>query len=169
MDKKNDFIMYQGVKFTVQQGYYRASIQLHRWIWEREFGKVPEDHQIHHKNGIKTDNRLENLECIHIAEHRRLHNSQKEIQYQVCKLGSRISLRKKRVYYLLKEGKNVLSENSKLFWDGKGEKPRICVICKEKYFTRSVKIKNGCCSNACRCLLYRLKKSGLYNDLISAT
>jgi hypothetical protein len=28
---------------------------------------------LHHKNGVKTDNRLDNLECITRAEHNRLH------------------------------------------------------------------------------------------------
>lgn len=166
MDKEKKSIVYKGFKYTLQQGYYRRVVQLHRQVWEDHFGSIPEDYQVHHKNGDKLDNRMENLECLHISEHRRIHNAQKEIQYKVCKLGSKLSLRKKRMWYLLKEGKNIQSENSRLFWSDRKERIKLCIVCGADYSTRSVKIRNGCCSNACRCYLYRLKKSGLANDVI---
>lgn len=168
MEDTKKFIIYKGSKYTLQQGYYRRIIQLHRQIWEDHCGPIPEEYQVHHKNGDRLDNRIENLECLHISEHRRVHNAQKEIQYQKCKLGSKLSLRKKRTWYLLKEGKNINSENSKLFWDERAERNKVCVICGADYSTRSVKIKNGCCSNACRCFLYRLRKAGLYDDVVSS-
>ena len=50
-------------------GYIRISrdnvvVYLHRWIWEQIFGSIPEGWEIDHINGIKTDNRLDNLRCI---------------------------------------------------------------------------------------------------------
>ena len=50
-------------------GYIRISrdnvvVYLHRWIWEQLFGVIPEGWEIDHINGIRTDNRLENLRCI---------------------------------------------------------------------------------------------------------
>ncbi len=41
-------------------------------VWLAWSGKtIPEGHQMHHLNGIVTDNRLENLICLSRAEHRR--------------------------------------------------------------------------------------------------
>jgi hypothetical protein len=45
-------------------GYLNARlVQQHRIIWELHYGrKLERFENIHHKNGIKTDNRIENLE-----------------------------------------------------------------------------------------------------------
>jgi hypothetical protein len=64
-----------------KKGYIRAycSISgrqrmLHNIIWEREYGTIPKGYQVHHKNGIKSDNRIENLELLSALEHKRLHS-----------------------------------------------------------------------------------------------
>ena len=166
MEQNPKYVWYGNYRYGFQQGYYRRIVQLHRQVWEDNFGSIPEGHQIHHKNGNTADNRLENLECLSVSAHRSHHNKQKEIHYQKCKIGSRISERKKRVWNLLKEGKTVTSENSLLFWNNRKNEGILCVICGKEFWSRSVKIKNRCCSNACRCYLYRLKKRGLYNDVV---
>ena len=38
-------------------------VYLHRWLWEQLVGPIPEGYQIDHRNGIRTDCRLENLRC----------------------------------------------------------------------------------------------------------
>ena len=45
----------------------------HRLVWARAKGPIPPKHHIHHKNGVKVDNRLENLELICPADHNHLH------------------------------------------------------------------------------------------------
>ena len=41
-------------------------------VWLAWSGKpIPEGHQMHHLNGIVTDNRIENIVCLSRAEHRR--------------------------------------------------------------------------------------------------
>mgnify|MGYP003563315842 CR=1 FL=1 len=47
-------------------GYIRIGrdgkvVYLHRWIWEQVFGPIPDGWEIDHINGIKWDNRIENL------------------------------------------------------------------------------------------------------------
>jgi hypothetical protein len=46
---------------------------VHRTIWEKHHGSIPEGFFIHHKNHISTDNRIENLMIMSPAEHSRYH------------------------------------------------------------------------------------------------
>lgn len=52
----------------------RRRVYQHRWVWEAANGPIPEGHVIHHRNGDKADNRLENLECVTKREHSSGHN-----------------------------------------------------------------------------------------------
>lgn len=66
--------IYDGKKFTLRNnGYYSLTNEnrdlMHRYVWEKEKGKIPKGYDIHHINKKKYDNRIENLECLPKAEH----------------------------------------------------------------------------------------------------
>jgi len=44
----------------------------HRYVWEKVNGKIPEEKEIHHINGNKKDNRIENLMCLSKSKHMKL-------------------------------------------------------------------------------------------------
>lgn len=75
---------YDGIKFTLRNtGYYSMTTNnrqlMHRYIWQKEKGAIPDGWDIHHINGEKWDNRIDNLECLPKSEHTRLyspHNNQ---------------------------------------------------------------------------------------------
>ncbi len=46
----------------------------HRMVWVEAHGPIPDGYVIHHKNGDKLDNRLENLEMMTRGAHRRHHH-----------------------------------------------------------------------------------------------
>jgi HNH endonuclease/NUMOD3 motif len=47
----------------------RHKVYVHRLIWEEAYGPIPDGYVVHHINGDRLDNRLENLECLSNAEH----------------------------------------------------------------------------------------------------
>lgn len=78
------FITFNNSRYTRKpSGYYSKTngerTLLHRDVWEFHFGKIPKGWDIHHKNGKRDDNDINNLECLEKAEHTRLyspHNNQ---------------------------------------------------------------------------------------------
>jgi len=48
----------------------RVTVRVHRWVVEQRLRrKLPLEEDVHHLNGIKDDNRIENLEVIGHADH----------------------------------------------------------------------------------------------------
>jgi hypothetical protein len=75
---------YDGKKFTLRNtGYYSLTTDdrclMHRYVWEKEKGAIPEGWDIHHLDEDKANNGIENLECLPKSEHTRKyspHNNQ---------------------------------------------------------------------------------------------
>jgi len=61
------------------------SILVHRKVWRENFGEIPEEMIIHHKNGNKKDNRLENLEMVSRSEHSQKHHEINKIIKKIKK------------------------------------------------------------------------------------
>ena len=61
------------------KGYLQTSdrtgqlVRLHRGCWEAYCGAVPDGYDIHHMDGNRQNNEIENLACMPRGEHARLH------------------------------------------------------------------------------------------------
>lgn len=90
----------------------KKTVQEHRFVVEQATGKkLTPDMVVHHKNGNKLDNRLENLEIMPLSEHTRLHATGRKDTVEIVE--------QKRARGL---------QNAKRFTEEYGKK----VCCKEK-------------------------------------
>ncbi|MEW6095577.1 MAG: HNH endonuclease signature motif containing protein [bacterium] len=66
--------------YKLQSGYIQLNDKVnrkkyeHRVVWEKNYGKIPQGYEIHHINGKKDDNRIENLEIMLSSEHKSKHS-----------------------------------------------------------------------------------------------
>jgi HNH endonuclease len=60
-----------GYRYVLYSQRPARRISVHRLIWEAVHGPIPVGLQVNHRNGIKTDNRIENLELVTASENMR--------------------------------------------------------------------------------------------------
>lgn len=143
------YIEYNGLRFCKDEktGYYLNSTirkRLHRYVWEQEVGEIPKGCHIHHIDGDKSNNSINNLTIITASGHARLHGAEAE-RKKIMKA----NIDKARVYAIKwhksEEGRKWHSEQST------GHKmkryAKKCEVCGKEY--QGTKIQRFC-SSACK-------------------
>ena len=147
-----------GIKFYRKpSGYYKSdyakhgTMYMHRYVWERNYGPIPQGWHIHHRNGEKSDNRIENLEMLPCGEHVRGHLAEREPGWWVDGLAKARESAKQ--WHASDEGRKWHSENSVRSWVGRPLAEYQCLRCKKTYEKLVGTVKKagrGFCSNYCK-------------------
>lgn len=144
------YIVYDGLRFCRDEktGYYLNSTirkRLHRYVWEKEVGTIPQGCHIHHVNGNKSDNRIENLCLMTASGHERLHGQEIERKEQHRKIMEEIARPAAIKWHKSEEGRKWHSEIRRGTKAPRSDKN--CVVCGKQYEgTKGQRF----CSNACK-------------------
>jgi hypothetical protein len=128
MGRHGEAIEYDGIRWNpcARDPYYRSGDRglLHRWMWTKEVGPIPEGMQVHHKNHDKRDNRVDNFVLLSPGEHWAEHGEER--------------------------GSDWHSRGGKAAWAKVQVRDFICERCGEGFQSRNNTKVVRFCSNACR-------------------
>lgn len=168
---ENGYAIVDGYKFRkdVKSGYYLSGsingkrIRLHRYIWEKENGKIPKGYDIHHIDHNKDNNDISNLELISSSRHKKIHGEEmsEELKNWYRKNLNENARPKAIEWHKSKEAKDFHIRQYKISLGAKKPIEMICENCGKKYKA----IYNGVnrfCSNNCKSA-YR-RKSGVDDE-----
>ena len=163
------YIEYNGKRFVkdMKYGYYHAHFgdttkMLHRVIWEDNFGSIPKGFHVHHKDGNKDNNTVDNLELVDAYSHLYWHGKNKKLS-------------KEHLNKMIVASKSWHSSDEGLMWHSNHMKdiianlPQVikkCDFCGNDYSVKSAySNKSRFCSNRCKSA-YRRKHKLDYVDAI---
>ena len=130
-----------------KKGHFYRAVSLHEAVWRFHFGDIPDGYVIHHRNGDKGDNRIENLQLMTAAEHRAWHNSHDKISYRCDYCGKEIEK-----FHTSRFGDKHFCDAqcwgryihaNKIYYE-----ERTCVICGKKFLVYKYR-KTQTCSPEC--------------------
>ncbi len=123
------------MKLRITGGYFTLgkNTRLHRVIWESVHGSIPENHDIHHIDGNKLNNSIENLECISHSSHMSLHLKKCDKRFK---------------WHKTEEGRKFLGEKSKKLWKLRVIHTIKCTQCSNEFQAKQID-RAKYCSNKC--------------------
>lgn len=134
-------------------GYYfqHKGKRLHRIVWEYHNGPVPKGYHIHHVDGDRSNNNIENLTCITARDHESQHSqTQERMEYGKMHIER---IRPKAVeWHKSKEGLAWHSEQGRQNYRKRKINTYICTQCGKEFQTKHVYAggSNHFCGNNCR-------------------
>lgn len=77
---------FQGQSYYLCGRYFqRKGVRLHRKVWEYYNGPIPIGFHVHHIDGDRTNNKIENLELIPAKKHTQRHHAQGDCNEDIAK------------------------------------------------------------------------------------
>lgn len=141
----------------------KRTISLHRYIWEKANGPVPEGFHVHHIDHNPANNKLENLELVDETEHARYHLQQRIANGS---LDTSASLEKAReaakAWHKSEEGRAWHREHARKVADSRTIEKHKCVRCGNEYEAKSGARKKGYCGP--NCLAAARRESGVDDE-----
>ena len=141
--RKNPVQEVDGVRFYRKpSGYYKAGreyrggIYMHRYVWECNHGPIPDGMHVHHKDGDKANNNIDNLELLAASVHSKHHGKDNpwvgsEENREQLRAASELA----KQWHASKEGRNWHSKNAAQAWEKRKRESVVCQQCGKRFET----------------------------------
>lgn len=155
-------VVYDGIKFRRYEGrkYFTpghadrmAGVEdLHREVWKREVGPIPDGWHVHHIDFDPSNNHVSNLQCLAPPEHEAIHAANRSALGRTPEFQAHLAL----IRHLAAEWHGTPAgiawhrEHGADSWKNRKPVAYACEHCGTKYETRSKKGTERFCSNACK-------------------
>lgn len=154
---------FNGERFYLCGSYLQhKGRRLHRVVWEYHNGEIPKGHHVHHIDGNRLNNSIENLILVTAKDHMS-HHMKSEDRKEQSRINIKKAIEKAPEWHGSEEGKKWHSEQSKDTWGKREPVEYECDYCQKKYKSLNISYTgNHFCSNNCREAFRR--KSGIDNE-----
>lgn len=140
--------------------------RLHVYVWEFHNGEIPNGYHVHHIDGNKNNNEIENLQLLTATEHCKEHwkDCSEEKLEKLRKNLIENAIPKAKEWHKSEEGREWHSEHGKLAYANRQPTKYNCTFCGKEFETtrRFSEGKTHFCSNNCKSA-YRRKMG--YDDI----
>lgn len=137
------------------QYFQRKGKRLHRTVWEFHNGTIPKGYHVHHKDGNRSNNAIENLVLMLGKDHLSEHASSDERKER-----SRTTVKKAiaaaPAWHKSQEGFEWHSKRAKEYWSTAPMNEYVCTYCGKRFQSKNVSYKgNHFCHANCRAAFRR--------------
>jgi len=140
-------------KFYIDKdkGYWISTtcpkIRAHAWVWINNRGSIPKGCHIHHKDGDKSNNSIENLELMAQSEHLKLHMLTPERRKQSKDAADKYRHLTK-AWHASEEGRAWHKAHGIIAWSERKPITITCKVCNNQAQTKTY--HQEFCSNSCK-------------------
>lgn len=156
---------FNGVSYYRCGRYFqRKGKRLHRKVWEYHNGPIPDGYDVHHINGDRSDNDIENLQLLPGIEHNRIHAQEPE-RIEKSRRDIEKAREAARAWHKSEDGEAFHSQHAKDYWRNAEKRAYICTFCGKEFFTRHIygpEENAFCCSNH---KAYWRRQQGIDNEI----
>lgn len=134
------------VYFTHNNSRKKIYLRLHREIWRKCNGEIPEGYDIHHVDGNPLNNEISNLECKERSKHHSDHGYERENDPKWIKMAQEAA----KEWHRSDAGRAWHSLHAKEIWNDAKPVESQCDECGASYKTIIRHGRDRFCSNKCK-------------------
>lgn len=149
---------FNGESYYLCGSYYqRKGRRLHRTVWEYHNGDIPKGYHVHHIDGDRSNNQIDNLVLMLGSEHLSAHMSDPARKEQ-ARESVKKAIAAAPAWHSSDEGCIWHSAHAREYWDNAPLRTYVCDYCGKEYQSKAIRYTgNHFCGGNCKAANRRRK------------